>query len=85
MLFVNAGKVLFAPYTVAGDSFRADKPQAWTATGAVVTPGNYAYDIHPDGKRLAFIAAADPSTVQDKVVFVSNFIDYLKKTVPAGK
>ena len=77
----------FAPYTVVGDAFRREKPQVWTPTGLVGLPaGAYAYDIHPDGKRLALIAAADQtSAVQDHVVFVSDFIDYLQKTVPAGK
>ena len=85
LLFLNANvRVMFAPYTVVGDSFRADKPQVWTPTtvrGA--RPGNKAYDLHPDGKRLAALAAQDQSEgVRDKVVFVSNFFDYLRKIAP---
>ncbi len=42
-------------------------------------------DIHPDGKRIALAAAVDQAgVVQDKVVFVFNFFEYVKKTV-AGK
>jgi serine/threonine-protein kinase len=85
LLFINfQGKVMFAPFAVAGDSFRADKPQVWSPTnvrGATTT--NSAYDLHPDGKRLAAATAQDQSGAQDKVVFVSNFFDYLRKIAPA--
>jgi hypothetical protein len=46
----------------------------------------YPYDLHPDGKRLALVAAADEAgVVQDKVVFFFNFGDYLKKIAPVTK
>jgi len=86
LLFFNSGKVFFAPFTVVGDSFRADKPQVWSPTALRGLGTQYAYDIHPDGKRLAAIAAGDQNAATaDKVVFVFNFYDYLKSTVPAGK
>ena len=80
------GKIYVAPFTVAGDSFRADKPQVWTSTVVRPLGTQYPYDIHPDGKRLAAIANVEQSNATiDKVVFVFNFFDYLKTTVPAGK
>jgi serine/threonine-protein kinase len=86
LLFLTLqGKVMSAPYAVVGDSFRADTPQIWSPVavqGAGI--GNSAYDLHPDGKRLAAATAPvpDPSAVQDRVVFVSNFFDYLRKIAP---
>jgi serine/threonine protein kinase/Tol biopolymer transport system component len=81
------GKIMAAPYAVVGESFRADTPQIWSPTdyqGASAT--NAAYDLHPDGKRLAVRAAQDHgSAVQNQVVFVSNFADYLRKIVPGTK
>jgi hypothetical protein len=82
LIYVNLqGKVMAAAYAVVGDSFRADKPQIWSPTsirGGSAT--NAAYDLHPDGKRLAALAAQDQGgTVQDKVVFVFNFADYLRR------
>ena len=79
--------VMFAPYSVVGDSFRADTPQTWSPTGVLGSrPGNSAYDLHPDGKRVAALAARDQgSVVQDKVVFVFNFFDYLRKIAPPRK
>lgn len=94
LLFLsNQDKVMFAPYAVVGDSFRADRPQVWSPTvirgarvGARFTNGsnsNSGYDLHPDGKRLAVVAAQKQSNgIQDKVVFVSNFFDYLRTIAP---
>ena len=88
LLFLSQGKVMFAPYAVVGDSFQADKPQVWSPT-ATRLPGaitNNPYDLHPDGKRLAVLAAPNQSSiVQDKVVFVFNFADYLRKIAPGTK
>jgi hypothetical protein len=73
---------MVAPYTVMGDSFRADPPQIWSPTS--VRGGSspaISHDLHPDGKRLAAVAAQD----QDKVVFVFNFADYLRKIAPGTK
>ena len=76
-----------APYAVVGDSFRADTPQVWSPTsiqgGSII---NSAYDLHPDGKRVAAAAATEQgNVVQDKVVFVSNFGDYLRTIAPGNK
>ena len=45
-----------------------------------------AYDLHPDGKRVAAAAALDQSSVvEDRVVFVFNFAGYLRKIAPGTK
>ena len=88
LLFVDPAhhKVMVAPYAVVGDSFRADRPQLWSPTSVHDLIGNYTYDVHPDGKRLAVEAAQDQETVvQNKVVFVFNFFDYLRKIAPGTK
>lgn len=47
---------------------------------------NTAYDLHPDGKRVATAVAPDQgSVVRDKVVFVFNFGDYLRTIAPGTK
>ncbi len=87
LLFLNQATIMAAPYAVVGDSFRADTPQVWSPTSIQgVAPGNSAYDVHPDGKRVA--AAVQPdraSVVRDKVVFFSNFGDYLRTIAPGTK
>jgi serine/threonine-protein kinase len=88
LLFVAQAqsKVMVAPYAVAGDSFRADTPQIWSPTSYVSLLNNYPYDLHPDGKRLAVLAAQDQSSAgQDKVVFVFNFFDYLRRLTATTK
>ena len=81
LLFLNpkTSTIMFVNYTVAGDSFRADKPQAWQSASVMslsITARRFA--IHPDGTRLALVAR-DPSVVQDKLVFVFNFADQLRR------
>jgi len=76
------------PYTASGDSFRADKPQLWSP-GQFTDRGLgvYNFDLHPDGKRFAVLKA--PGTGQiaavNKVSFIFNFFDELRRRVPSGK
>ena len=85
LLFLSTSqrKIMAAPYTVVGESFRAATPQIWSPT--TVQPSSTAvYDLHPDGKRVAAAAELPPASgVQDHVVFVFNFADYLRTIVPA--
>lgn len=56
--------------------------------GAVLErAGNRGFDLHPDGERFAVaVAAQTPSgTKQDKVVFIFNFFDELRRIAPATK
>jgi serine/threonine-protein kinase len=88
LLFSSQGKVMFAPYSVVGDSFRADAPKPWSPTGHQGLGVSYPYDLHPDGKRLALIAASAPgggAVAQDKVVFFFGFGEHLKKIAPGTK
>ena len=87
MLFRANDKIMFAPYTVVGDAFRADTPQIWSPTSIVASaPGQLSFALHPDGKRVATaVAQAQANGVQDHVVFVSNFGDGLRTIAPGTK
>jgi len=78
------GKIMTAPYTVVGDSFRADTPQVWSPTNIRSDPNTTnGFDLHPDGKRVATVAAPEQvDSNQDKVVFIFNFFDYLRRIAP---
>jgi serine/threonine-protein kinase len=79
LLFVDyrQGRIMVAPYTVAGESFQVEKPRLWSPAGPA--PGS-PYDLHPDGKRLALVAPRAPAdVVNDKVVLLFNFFDELKR------
>ena len=87
VLFLTQGTIMAASYAVVGEPFRADTPQIWSPTSIQGSGLNQsAYDLHPDGKRVAAAVRPDQaSVVRDKVVFVSNFGDYLRSIAPGTK
>ena len=76
---------MVAPYAVVGDSFRADKPRLWSPTPIRGNGSDSPYDLHPDGNRLAVVANPDQGVAHDRVVFMFNFFDYLRKIAPVKK
>jgi hypothetical protein len=73
---------------VDGDSFRADKPRPWSdgrVTARPRTPSRD-LDLHPDGERFALAGTTDQATAkQDKLVFIFNFFDELRRLSPPTK
>jgi Tol biopolymer transport system component len=80
-------RIMATPYTVVGDSFRAETPYVWSPTSVDrANDQNGAYDLHPDGTRIAASAVPDEAgVVRDKVVFVFNFADHLSTIVPGTR
>jgi serine/threonine protein kinase/Tol biopolymer transport system component len=81
-------KIMVATYTTSGDSFHADKPQLWSPGQFTDRGGGiFNFDLHPDGKRFAVLKT--PGTEQtaavNKVNFIFNFFDQLRRIVPTGK
>ena len=80
-----------ASYTVDGESFRSEKPRPWSEARFIARPGPVgmarSFDLHPDGERIALAKAPDRETAakQDKVVFIFNFFDELRRLAPAKK
>ena len=79
---------MVATYTVEGDSFRAEKPPAWSP-GLVPLRGLGArtYDLHPDGERVAVVKASgyEAEARRDKVVLIVNFFDELRRLAAADR
>ena len=78
---------MVAAYT-AQDSFRADKPRLWyegqfTERGALTRN----FDLHPDGQRFAVLKSPESQseTKADKVTFIFNFFDELRRIAPPPK
>ena len=66
-------------------STRADKPRLWSER-PLIPRRQRVYDLHPDGDRMALSALADsPQGKQDKVVFIFNFFDELRRVAPPVK
>jgi serine/threonine-protein kinase len=81
-------KVMAVSYIASGDSFHADKPQLWspgqfTERGL----GFYNFDPHPDGKRFAVLKApgAEQAAAVNKVSFIFNFFDEIRRKFPSRK
>jgi serine/threonine-protein kinase len=87
LLWIEAvqGKVMSAPYTVVGDAFSLGKPELWSPSGIRTIGMRSNYDLHPDGKRIAAAADRTQVTVQDHVVIMSNFFEYLRTIAPVKK
>ena len=85
-------RLMSASYTVDGDSFRAEKARLWSEGHFIVRPltagsPTRSFDLHPDGARVALAKAPDIDTAakQDKVVFILNVFDELRRMAPAKK
>jgi serine/threonine-protein kinase len=78
-------RIMVVPYTVEGDSFRPQKPRPWSEGRFAVRTDGRSFDLHPDGQRFVGILRppqAPSEAHQDKVVFVLNFFDYLRRVSP---
>jgi serine/threonine protein kinase/Tol biopolymer transport system component len=83
LFYQSGGQILAATYTVRNDIFVADNPRVWIAK-----LGGTAWDLAPDGKRLAVLTPVDSTEVpkpEHEVVFILNFFDELRRRAPAGK
>ena len=82
---VTTQQIMVASYTTSGNAFAADKPRVWSPGRALFRPRLRPYALHPDGKRVAVASGGDPQTTResDKVVFVFNFFDELRRLAPA--
>ena len=79
-----AGGVMVVSYKVEGDSFLADQARQWSDFFLTSRPRQRPFDLHPDGERIAASRRSTPHA-QDKVVFVFNFFDDLRRIAPSGK
>jgi hypothetical protein len=80
-------RITVASYTVEGDSFKDDKPRLWSERTILTRARQRDFALHPDGVRFAVAVASDGQTEikQDKVVFVFNFFDELRRIAPAQR
>ena len=79
---------MVVPYSVEGNAFRAEKPRVWVDarfTPRSRTGPNRHFDLHPDGERFALapIVTTAEEVKRDKVVFVFNFFDELRRVAKA--
>jgi Tol biopolymer transport system component len=78
-------RIMVAPYKVESDSFKAEKPRLWSERIIQPRPRLRNFDLHPDGERFAVSvvnADAPADAPRDKVVFIFNFFDELRRIAP---
>ena len=78
-------RIMVAGYSVEGDSLGAEKPRLWSEARYVVDRPWRPFDLHPDGERFAIAPGlqAPGGATEDKVVFIFNFFDELRRIAPA--
>jgi hypothetical protein len=81
--YTSGDQIMAASYTVEGDTFVPGKQHVWIPKGG----GTY-WDVAPDGKPVAVVTpvgSAEGGAPDHTVVFLQNFLDYLKQQVPLNK
>ena len=80
-------RIMVADYAAMGDSFMPGKPRMWSNAQIRDQGGITNLDLAPDGKRFAVFpmpeAPAPGSSVH--MTFLLNFLDEVRRKVPAGK
>jgi hypothetical protein len=83
LLYQSGDQIMAVAYTAKGDTLVAEKPRVWLAK-----LGGTAWDLAPDGKRVAVVTPVDTpgAPKQDhEVVMVLNFFDELLRRAPLNK
>jgi serine/threonine-protein kinase len=90
LFFASTGdsRIWVSAFSVSGNSFQAEKPQAWSDGKFLARPRTPSRDlgIHPDGKRFA-VASASAGGEQKvtQLVVVFNFFDELRRVAKPAK
>ena len=77
--------IMVVSYNTEGSSFKAEKPRLWSSKGMVPRDREWPFDIHPDGERLAVALPPSALAEANKVVFIFNFFEELRRIAPASK
>jgi serine/threonine-protein kinase len=77
--------LMVAAFEARGDSFVADKPRVWSERVPVFFAATKFYDPAPDGKSVVALMSADtPEEPRDRVTFLLNFFDELRRRVSSN-
>jgi Tol biopolymer transport system component len=78
--------IMASAYSVEGAAFRAGPPRLWADArfGRRGEAGSRSFDLHPDGERIV-VAPYPEQLKQDRLIFVFNFFDELRRMAPAKR
>jgi len=80
LLYRSGDQIMAASYSVKGDTFVAEKPRVW-----ISKLDGIEWDLAPDGKRALALhqgESADAPKPDHELVFLQNFLDYLRQKAP---
>jgi Tol biopolymer transport system component len=82
---VKQNQLMVTAYQERGDSFVADRPRVWSQNRFILFSTTRAYDPAPDGKHVVALMPAEAAQEpHDRVIFLINFFDELRRRVPSG-
>ena len=85
VFFWSHGQLMVASYHEQRDSFVADKPRVWTEKELSPFSTTRSYDPAPDGKHVVALMPAETlQDAHDRVIFLLNFFDELRRRVPSS-
>jgi serine/threonine-protein kinase len=77
--------LMVATFEAGGGSFVAGNPRVWSQRVPVLLSATKFYDPAPDGKSIVALMPADmPEEPHDRVTFLLNFFDELRRLVHAN-
>ena len=85
---LESHRIMVVTYKASGDSFAASPPRAWSDSRLLELGVHRAYDVAPDGRRLAGVLYADGTAEWKRVMkvnFLLNFLDELRRRVPTDR
>jgi len=83
VFFWSHGQLMVASYHEQRDSFVADKPRVWTEKELSPFSTTRSYDPAPDGKHVVALMPAETlQDAHDRVIFLLNFFDELRRRAP---
>ncbi len=86
-LFFRGTGIIVVDYTAKADTFSPGQPRRWSDRRLTATGNVALFDLAPDGKRIAAVMQDEDAREQKPIthlVFVENFLDELRRRVPAG-
>ena len=75
-------RLMVASWQARDGAFVAEKPRPWTGRTMVSFSTTRSYDPAPDGRIVALMPADGPAAGQDRVIFLLNFFDELRRRAP---
>jgi serine/threonine-protein kinase len=86
LLYTINDQLIAVPYQLDGQSFKAERARPWSPVRYAMAGPVRKYELHPDGNR-AIVAAPDSTGAlnYDRIVFVFNFFDELRRRLPPAR